>query len=391
MLKSDIVSKKTITRGKVILFLASSVLIGSTSFVCFAQDRGGFPAPPGGWPKSDNPAPAPPGATSGAGAMPAAAPGQQPIDIVADEQEFAGEQVIAKGNVKVTSKGTVITAPLATLFRDPAGQPQLAIFTGHPHLVQESNKIDADKLTFEIATGIIHADGNAHSEVLAADADAGAPAAGAKPAAAPATKAAPATVAVKPAAKKPAGDWDTDDETNNNGAPPSTAAPTGLASSGPAAAKAKPPEKIYTDSDNQIYEQNTGHFEATGHVKVNHGDIKVDANHLQLVYGTDGKPETALFKGAVSATQNGNNTKADAMTYYLSTQRLQATGNVRSKVIQQKAATPEASPKKGGPNDVSKKPLASSGKSDLKSGTKLAAKLQNPLQNPLQLLLLGPR
>ncbi|MDR3612354.1 MAG: LptA/OstA family protein [Candidatus Obscuribacterales bacterium] len=363
MSKIEVVIQKTMTRSNIILFLASSILIGSSSYVCLAEDRGGFPAPPGGWPKSDHPAPAPAGATAGvAGPVDPNAP--QPIDIVANEQEFAGDQVIAKGNVRVTSKGTVITAPLATLFRDPQGQPQLAIFTGHPHLVQESNKIDADKLTFEIATGIIHADGNAHSEVLSTDGGEGAP-----PAATKATAAAPA-VTPKPAAK-PAkkGDWDADDENAGNEVA-SNATPTGLKpSSEPAPAKGKPPDRIYTDSDSQIYEQNTGHFEATGHVKVKHGDIKVDANHLQLVYGTDGKPETALFKGAVSANQNGNNTKADAMTYYLATQRLQAVGNVRSKVIQQKPGTPEASPKKGGPDDVSKKPADSASGKDSKTLT----------------------
>jgi lipopolysaccharide export system protein LptA len=370
MSKIENVIQKAMTRSNIILFLASSILIGSSSYVCFAEDRGGFPAPPGGWPKSAHPAPAPPGATAGAPATPGDPNAPQPIDIVANEQEFAGDQVIAKGNVKVTSKGTVITAPLATLFRDPQGQPQLAIFTGHPHLVQESNKIDADKLTFEIATGIIHADGNAHSEVLATDGGETAPPAGAKPGAA-----APA-VAAKPAAKPvKKGDWDADDENSAGNEVASNATPTGLAPSNQLApAKAKPPDRIYTDSDNQIYEQNTGHFEATGHVKVKHGDIKVDANHLQLVYGTDGKPETALFKGAVSANQNGNNTKADAMTYYLATQRLQATGNVRSKVIQQKPGTPEASPKKGGPDDVSKKPVSAGRTStDGKNGQTLIA------------------
>jgi lipopolysaccharide export system protein LptA len=367
MSKIEMVIQKTLTRSNIILFLASSILIGSSSYVCFAEDRGGFPAPAGGWPKSDHPVPAPAGATAGA-AGPVDPNAPQPIDIVANEQEFAGDQVIAKGNVKVTSKGTVITAPLATLFRDPQGQPQLAIFTGHPHLVQESNKIDADKLTFEIATGIIHADGNAHSEVLSTDGGEGTPAAAAAPAPAPAP-----AVAAKPAAKPvKKGDWDAEDENAGNEAA-TNATPTGLKPSNePVPAKAKPPDRIYTDSDNQIYEQNTGHFEASGHVKVKHGDIKVDANHLQLVYGTDGKPETALFKGAVSANQNGNNTKADAMTYYLATQRLQATGNVRSKVIQQKPGAPEASPKKGGPDDVSKKP-SDSKSADGKNGTLIAS------------------
>ena len=48
------------------------------------------------------------------------------------------------------------------------------------------------------------------------------------------------------------------------------------------------------------------------------------------------KPETALFTGHVNAFQGANNTQAEIITYYLSTKRLQATGNVRSRMIQQK-------------------------------------------------------
>jgi lipopolysaccharide export system protein LptA len=83
-----------------------------------------------------------------------------------------------------------------------------------------------------------------------------------------------------------------------------------------------------------------------GHVRVKHGDIRVSSSHLQLVYGADKKPETALFTGGVAATQNDNNTKADAMTYFLTTQRLQASGNVRSKVIQQKPPSAAAQKEK---------------------------------------------
>ncbi|HEY9871042.1 MAG TPA: hypothetical protein V6D08_17890, partial [Candidatus Obscuribacterales bacterium] len=52
-----------------------------------------------------------------------------PIDIQANEQEFAGDQVIARGNVRVSYKESVIIAPMATLFRDTSGNPQKAIFT----------------------------------------------------------------------------------------------------------------------------------------------------------------------------------------------------------------------------------------------------------------------
>ena len=83
-----------------------------------------------------------------------------------------------------------------------------------------------------------------------------------------------------------------------------------------------------------------------GHVHVKHADITVRADKLNLVYGTDNKPETALFSGNVFATQFDNMTEADNMIYSLSTQRLQATGNVRSKVIQKNTDDP----KKGGPS-----------------------------------------
>ncbi len=40
--------------------------------------------------------------------------------------------------------------------------------------------------------------------------------------------------------------------------------------------------------------------------------------------------------GHVNALQEGNNTKAEKITYYFTSRRLQATGNVRSRMIQQK-------------------------------------------------------
>ncbi|HEY9788517.1 MAG TPA: LptA/OstA family protein, partial [Candidatus Obscuribacterales bacterium] len=109
--------------------------------------------------------------------------------------------------------------------------------------------------------------------------------------------------------------------------------------------KQQAPEKIITDSDRQEFNRNTGKFEAFGHVRVKHGDIVVNSNKLQLVYGTDNKPESAVFTGKVVATQQQNRTEADMITYFLSTKRIQATGNVRSKVVQQKKAD---ATKKGG-------------------------------------------
>jgi len=109
------------------------------------------------------------------------------------------------------------------------------------------------------------------------------------------------------------------------------------------------PEMIITDSDHQEYIKESGKFIANGHVHVKTGDINVHADRLNLVYGTDNKPESAVFNGNVDATQFENNTKSDAMIYFLATQRLQATGNVKSTVIQHKTAD---DPKKGGPSGI---------------------------------------
>ena len=252
-----------------------------------------------------------------------------PIDITADEQEFAGDSVIARGRVRVVYKDSVIHAPLATLYKDPAGNPNRAIFTGHPHLTQGSNKIDANTLTFEMAINKIIADGNAHSEVDVPEDEQKE-----SPTATPQTKAA--------APAKPANEFDDDDEDT----PPPVAAKPAETKSDEKKPAAKKAEKIITDSERQEYDQASGRFDALGHVKVVHGDITVLADKLQLVYGaTNDKPETAIFTGHVIATQGKNTTCADNMNYSLSTKRLQATGHVKSKVIQEKKEG-QAAPKK---------------------------------------------
>ena len=232
------------------------------------------------------------------GANPADVSG--PVDIQANEQEFAGDQIIAKGNVRVVYKDSVIRGPQATLQRDPNGSPQQAVFSGHPHFVQGKNLIDADTLMFDIAKSIVVADGHAHSEVEQSEGS--------------------------------TGDSNKTDKASTTSKKP--LAPTGLKSK-----KSSQPsggEKIITDADHQVYDSNEDKFEATGHVKVIHTDIVVHAEKLQLVYGTDKKPETAIFTGGVVAQQGQNNTIADNITYSLSTRRLQASGHVKSKVIQPK-------------------------------------------------------
>lgn len=197
-------------------------------------------------------------------------------------------------------------------------------------------------------------------------------------------------VATKPAVKSPivprtAADDDLGDARPSDAATPTTeqlmAPPTQAAtkttakSDQPKKPSNKPAEKIVTDSRYQEYNRETGRFEARGDVHVRHGDILVISDKLQLVYGTDAKPESALFTGHVSATQNENNTQADTMTYFLATQRLQATGNVRSKVIQKKAD----GPKKGGPDDGSQGDTQSGKAADTTAFTDSSAKYSDKL------------
>lgn len=200
-----------------------------------------------------------------------------PIDITADEQEFADDHVLAKGKVRVTYGDTIIDGPIAKLFRDETGAANRAVFTGNPRLVQGKNKINAAKLTFELKTSSIIADGNAHSEVY------------------------------------------TDEDTGSQND------------------KAAGGSKIITDSQRQDYDRESGRFEAHGNVRVNTGDVRVTAKHMKIVYGTNRKPEAAVFTGDAIAYQNKNVTQADNITYFMTTQRMQATGHVRSRVIEEKS------------------------------------------------------
>jgi len=257
---------------------------------------------------------------------PPAASGDRPIDIQANEQEFAGDTVLAKGNVKVTYKDCIVYSPVAKLFRTPDGQPQKAIFTGHPHLIQGINKMDADTLEFEIASGQMILDGHAHSEVSSADDD--------KKADSQDKDKAKNEDGTDKVADSGTNDGPASDTTTTEPKPKKKAPP-------PKNTKATSSEMIITDADHQEYIKESGKFDALGHVHVKTGDIVVHSDKLRMVYGTDNRPEAAIFAGSVNATQFDNNTIADNMTYFLSTQRLQATGNVRSKVIQ------KADPKKG--------------------------------------------
>lgn len=228
-----------------------------------------------------------------------------PVDIQAQEQEFAQDHVVAKGAVRVVYKESVINAPQAVLYKDATGNLRSAVFTGHPNLVQGTSKLDADTITFEMLSQKVIAEGHAHSEVISS----GDPKKEGKP------------------------------DSNKSLAP-------NLAGNKPVEKPAGTVEKIITDSDKQEYDQGSGKFIAIGHVHVKNGDITASADKLQLMYGTDKKPETAIFTGNAVATQNRNSTSADNITYFMSTKRLQATGHVKSQVIQPKKA--EAS-KKGGP------------------------------------------
>ncbi len=225
-----------------------------------------------------------------ASAPPAAnPPASGPVDIQANEQEFTGDQILATGNVRVTYKDTVIHAPQAVLTRAANGTPQQAVFTGFPHLLQGSNIINAEKLSFDIANQKILAEGKAHSEIISSDST--------------------------PPSKPPA------------------AVNSIQATQPPLAEKV---EKVFTDADRQEYDSNTLEFAAYGHVHLLHGDITVYSHQLKLLYGPSKKPETAVFTGKVLAIQGKNNTHADVITYSLVTRRLQASGHVRSKIIQEK-------------------------------------------------------
>ncbi|MBS1997653.1 MAG: hypothetical protein JSS86_15130 [Cyanobacteria bacterium SZAS LIN-2] len=303
---------------------------------------------------------------------PADAGGSGPIDIQAHEQEFTGDHVVAKGNVKVLYKDTVILAPLATLYRDLAsGQPQKAIFTGHPRLTQGANKIDADQLIFEMTTSKIYAEGHAHSEVVnnepAAEPIADKKKGGMPPKAgmvpngkggfewptqesdrkkAQAQKKEEQEDKViseeklsDASGKSTAGDSESQPAAGSESGAPSGSPAGGAvagAAGGPAGGAQEAPTKIITDSDRQEYDRDSGRFEAFGNVRVIAGDIHVTADKLKLAYGIDHRPEAAIFTGHVNAIQGKNNTISDFMTYFLNTKRLQASGHVRSKVIQEK-------------------------------------------------------
>lgn len=263
------------------------------------------------------------------------------IDIKANEQEFADDHMIARGNVRVIYKDSIIDAPMATLYKDAAGKPQRAVFTGHPRLTQGLNKVDADKLTFDMASSVFIAEGNAHSEVIPEDGSNATKAS--KKLDSKVKKADTKTVAKTESTEpKPEGESTESSETVAEEAPKPV----------PVAAKPAPAkkEKIITDADRQQYNRNTGQFDAVGNVRVRTGDVFVKSDKLKLVYDAEQKPETALFTGNVKATQNKNCTEADIMTYFLTTKRLQATGHVKSTVVQTKQAE---APKKGGPFNAS--------------------------------------
>lgn len=280
------------------------------------------------------------------------------IDIQANEQEFADDHVIARGNVRVTYKDSIIDAPIATLFKDANGKPQRAIFTGHPRLRQGQNLIHADKLTFEMASSIIIAEGNAHSEVIPQENSS--------------TAKTPKKADNKATAKKPAKEvtasTDSTEEPKPDGESSEGSSEVASEDSPKPAPATKPKdqpakhEKIITDADRQQYNRTTGQFDARGNVRVKTGDIFVKSDTLKLVYDAEQKPETALFTGHVKATQGKNCTESDLMTYFLTTKRLQATGHVKSTVVQTQQAE---APKKGGPFSTFKtgtnKPVVATG------------------------------
>jgi len=255
------------------------------------------------------------------------------IDIKADEQEFADDRMIARGKVVVVKGDTVVYAPVATLYKDAAGQPEKAIFTGHPRLSQGQNKIHADTLTFQIKTSVIVAEGHAHSEVISTSEE-----------------------------------KEKDSEDGTEGKTKKTS------------------RTIVTDSNRQEYEQQSGRFEADGNVRVVTQDTVVNSDHMKLVYGNDRKAEAACFTGKVKARQNKNLTEADTMTYFFNTQRLQASGHVRSRVVEEGSKDTSMFPESKTP--VAQKPrivgtaggaIASSSKSNVYNTFKEAEDKEPPI------------
>lgn len=307
-----------------------------------------------------------------------------PVDITADEQEFATDSVIAKGKVRVVYKDSIITAPLATLYKDETGNPNRAVFTGHPRLTQAHSKIDANMLTMELQKQKILAVGGAHSEVDIPEdeKDNGLTASGGakKPDGKDGKFPAPPNVAAKPAtpaASKAEGD---DDEDKPAAAAPETAGTTagGAKSADKPADKDKPPEKIVTDSERQEFDQATGRFDCVGNVHVINGDMIINAEKMQVIYGAvSNKPETCLFTGHVVATQGKNTTYADNINYSLSTKRLQASGNVKSKVIQDKKEEPKK--KETANADLLGAPAMASNSKTLKGGASASSSIAKPM------------
>ncbi len=209
-----------------------------------------------------------------------------PVDIKANEQQFLDKEIVAKGNVRVKYKESDVTSDEAIMYRDDEGNAQKAVFKGSPKLVQKNSTMLARTLIFEIANQKIIANGNAHSVIVSTP---------------QAKQAGDSLKANKKDDKKPAKPGD---------------------------------DNIITDSDDQIYDKEVGEFRATGHVRVKRGDLFVKAENLIMYYGTDGNPETAMFKGNVYVLQYPNETYSDNVTYGLNTNRLQANGHVKSKVIQ---------------------------------------------------------
>ena len=235
------------------------------------------------------------------------------IDIKADEQEFAQGHVIARGKVRVDYGETVIYGPKATLYRDDSGAASSAVFTGSPHLKQGKNTIKASKLTFDVKTKSILAVGNAHSEIFTEDSG-------------------PEPDPKEKEEEEEEGKLKTLDKGKDSLI---------------ASKNNKKDQKIITDSHKQEYERGSGKFEAHGNVRVKTGEIKVIADHMKIVYGNDRRAESAIFTGHAQAEQGKNITQADRITYFLTTQRLQATGNVRSKVIEEKTDAGEMADSEG--------------------------------------------
>ena len=105
-----------------------------------------------------------------ASATPVKARSNAILDLTQAQKLYAGSIDIASdGGIKANTNVKVITPTLECystnlkVIPKADKNPQLAIFTGNPHIIQGGNKIYADVIKYDFDTGEAHIEGNVHS------------------------------------------------------------------------------------------------------------------------------------------------------------------------------------------------------------------------------------